>query len=182
MNKVIFLDRDGTIVLPGDHIHKIEELKLIPYVIKGLKKLQDKGYKFIIITNQAGIAKRLYKEEDYFIFRNEMNRRLKEKGILITAEYFCPHHKEGFGEYKKECKCRKPRIGMLEKAAKEFNLNLNKCWLIGDNYSDILAGKNAGCKTIHILTGEQKKNSNNANFIANNLIEAADYIINNKNT
>lgn len=183
MNKAIFLDRDGTINEDNiSYIHKIEDLKFIPKSIDGLKLLQKAEYKLIIITNQAGIGRGKYTEKDYFAFRDEMHERLKEQGILITAEYFCPHNLEkGIEKYKINCNCRKPKIGMLEQASRDFNLNLNECWMIGDKESDILAGKNAGCKTIHVLTGEEKNLINYADFIAQNLIEAASYILNNNN-
>jgi len=182
MDKLIFLDRDGTIIEDSGHIYKVEKLKFIPRSLVGLKKLQDRGYKFLIVTNQAGIAKGLYLEKDYFIFKKEMHKRLEEQGITITAEYFCPHNPD------EHCNCRKPNPGMLEKAAKDFNLDLEKCWMIGDKSSDILAGKNAGCKTIHVLTGECKTPVSYADFVARDLIEAGDYILNvstiqiNKNT
>ncbi len=176
MDKIIFLDRDGTIIEDSGHIYRLEELRFIPQSIEGLEKLQDVGHNFIILTNQAGIAKGLYHEQDYLIFREEMHKRLRENGIIITAEYFCPHHKDGIGKYKIDCNCRKPKTGMLEQAAKDFHLNLRECWMIGDKDSDILAGKNAGCKTIHVLTGENKTHLDYANFVAKDLVEAADYI------
>ncbi len=176
-DKAIFLDRDGTIIEDSGYVYRIEELKFIQYVTEGLKKLQDTNYKLIIITNQSGIARGLYSEKDYFLFRDEINKKLKEQGILITSEYFCPHHKEGIGKYRIDCNCRKPKTGMLEQAAKDFNLNLKDCWMIGDKSKDILAGMNAGCRTIHILTGKESNPITYADFIAKNLSEAADYII-----
>ena len=107
-----------------------------------------------------------------------MHGKLKERGILIFAEYFCPHHPErGVGKYLSNCNCRKPKTGMFETAAKEFNLDLNDCWMIGDKLSDIEAGKNAGCKTIHVLTGVEKNPIKSADFVAKNLIDAANFII-----
>ena len=157
MNKAIFLDRDGTINFDTGYINKVEDLEFIDYAILGLERMQSLGYQLIIVTNQAGIAKGKFTEEDYFAFRNEMHRRLKEKRVIISAEYFCPHHIEGTIEkYKIDCDCRKPKTGMLERAAKEKNLDLKKCWVIGDTSSDILAGKNAGCRTIQVLTGNQR--------------------------
>lgn len=174
-NKAIFLDRDGTINVDKGYTHKIEDLKFIPSFIEGLRKLAKSGYKFIILTNQSGIGRGYYKEEDYFAFRDEMHKRLKEQGILITAEYFCPHLSEN------NCNCRKPKSGMLEQAAKDFNLDLKQCWAIGDSSRDIQAGKNVGCKTVQVMTGEEKTPTLSADFVARNMIEAADYILNNKN-
>ena len=152
MKKVVFLDRDGTLNFDNGHTHKISDFKLIDGVNEALKNLQDNGYKLIIVTNQAGIGRGLFSEEDYLKFRNYMHGKLKERGILIFAEYFCPHHPErGVGKYLSNCNCRKPKTGMFETAAKEFNLDLNDCWMIGDKLSDIEAGKNAGCKQFMFL-------------------------------
>ena len=115
MNKAIFLDRDGVINEDTGYTHKVEDLEFVNWAIQGLERMQSLGYKLIIVTNQAGIAKGKFTEEDYFAFRNEMHRRLKEKRVIITAEYFCPHHIGGTIEkYKIDCDCRKPKPGMLE--------------------------------------------------------------------
>lgn len=177
MNKAIFLDRDGTINEDVRHTYKIEDLKFIEGANEGLKLMQNAGYKLIIITNQAGIAKGKYQEEDYIFFREKMHKKLRENGTSIDAEYFCPHHPQGaIKKYSIDCNCRKPKIGMLEQAAKDFNLNLNQCWMIGDALSDVKAGKNAGCKTIQVLTGKEIICSPEADFIVKNLLEAANYI------
>jgi D,D-heptose 1,7-bisphosphate phosphatase len=177
-NKAIFLDRDGTIIMPGDHLYEIEKMKFALMVIEGLQAMKKIGYKLIVATNQAGIAKGIFSEKDYFAFRSELHQRLGKKGIIIDAEYFCPHHKDGtVKKYSIDCNCRKPKTGMLEKAAKDFNLDLSKCWMIGDNESDILAGKNAGCRTIQVLTGEAKIPSSYADFAAKNLLEANSCIV-----
>ncbi len=172
--KVVFLDRDGTINEDKGHTHKIEDLKFISKTLEALKKLQEAGYKLIIITNRDGIAKGIYTKEDYFIFRTEMHKQLKNEGIIIDAEYFCPHHSND------NCNCRKPKIGMFEQAARDFDFDFKDCWMIGDKDVDILAGQNAGCKTVHVLTGQHGPVSY-ANFIARDLNEAADYIITDKN-
>jgi D,D-heptose 1,7-bisphosphate phosphatase len=177
MNKAIFLDRDGTITEDKDYTYKIEDLEFIDSAILGLERMQNMRYKLIIVTNQAGIAKGKFTEEDYFAFRNEMHRRLKENKIIINAEYFCPHHPKGkIEKYKINCNCRKPKSGMLEQAAKDFNLDLKKCFMIGDAPSDILAGKNAGCRTIQVMTGKEKIESNDANFLAYDLFHASYFI------
>jgi D,D-heptose 1,7-bisphosphate phosphatase len=177
-NKAIFLDRDGTINSDKGYTYKIEDLQFIKGVIEGLKKLQNKGYKLIIASNQSGIARGYYTEEDYFVFRSELHRKLKEQGILIDAEYFCPHHPEkGTGKYRVDCNYRKPKIGMLEQAAKDFNLNLRECWVIGDKFADIETGKNAECRTIYVLTGEEKNPIEYADFVAKDMVEAANYIL-----
>lgn len=172
-NKAVFLDRDGTINVDKDYVYKLEDLEILPNVIEGLKKLQ-KEYKLIIVTNQSGIARGYYTESDYINFRNELLKRLNKRGIFLSGDYRCPHIKED------NCNCRKPKTGMLEEAARNFNLDLRECWMIGDSLSDIQAGKNAGCRTIHVLTGEHEPVSY-ADFVAIDMMGAADYILNNKN-
>lgn len=182
MNKVIFLDRDGTIIQDKGYMHRIEDLEFLPFSVNGLKRLQNQGYALIIVTNQSGIGRGFCNELDYFNFRDFLHSELKRQGVLITAEYFCPHHPHGgIGKYKANCDCRKPKPGMLETAAKDFNLDLKECWMIGDKSSDIGAGKNAGCKTIHVLTGREKKPAPFPDFTVVNLVEAAKCILNHKN-
>ncbi len=180
MNKAIFLDRDGVIVKDKNYTFKIKDLEFVQNSIKGLKKLNQENYKLIIITNQSGIGRGFYAEKDYFKFRFELYKRLRNKGITISAEYFCPHHPEkALRKYKRDCNCRKPKSGMLEKAAKDFNLNLEKCWFIGDRMTDIKCGKKVDCKTIHVLTGYEKKGLLEADYVAKNLVESANIIIKN---
>ena len=180
MNKAIFLDRDGTIIEDKRNNSWKGGITFIPRALEGMKKLQMQGYKLIIVTNQSGIGKGYYTEGDYFDLREELHKRLLRNEIFISAEYFCPHHKEGIGRYRQNCNCRKPQTGMLETAANDFSLSLKDCWMIGDKDLDIIAGKNAGCRTIHVATGEHK-NIDYADFTARNLIEAADYILGNNN-
>ena len=109
-----------------------------------------------------------------------MIERFKSYKVKIDNVYFCPHHPEGVvKKYKKACRCRKPNVGMLKKAEIDFNLDLKKCWLIGDKLSDILAGKKVGCKTILVLTGQDSDNKKafvEADFCAKNLTEAVEII------
>jgi histidinol-phosphate phosphatase family protein len=170
-NKAIFLDRDGTINVDKNYIYKAEDLEIIPHVVEGLKLLKQAGYKLIIVTNQSGIGRGYYTAEDYINFRNELLKRLNKRGVFLSGDYRCPHIEED------NCNCRKPKTGMLEEAARDFNLDLKECWMIGDSLSDIQAGKNAGCRTIHVLTGEHEPISY-ADFVAINMIEAANYILN----
>ncbi len=172
MEKAIILDRDGVINKDTRYTHKIEDFELLDGVVEGLKKLQKQGYKLVIITNQAGIGRGHYTEEDFYNFNNYLIKKLKEKGIRIEKTYFCPHLPE------ENCDCRKPNPGMIKKAEKDFDLDLSKCWLIGDKLSDIKAGENAGCKSLLIdseyVKGEKRKKFENLN-------SAADYIIKKSN-
>jgi D,D-heptose 1,7-bisphosphate phosphatase len=185
MNKAIFLDRDGTIIKDKNYAYKKEDIKFLPKSIEGLKLLQDNNYNLIIVTNQSGIARGFFSETDYFNFRDELHHKLELKGVNIDAEYFCPHHfEEGRGKYRINCTCRKPNPGMILEAKKDFNLNLDYCWMIGDRESDIIAGWRANCKSIFISSKLEEKIFHNPifpNFFAKDLLEAAIYITQNKN-
>ncbi|MEG0729906.1 MAG: HAD family hydrolase [Cetobacterium sp.] len=114
MKKTIFLDRDGTINVEKNYLHKIEDFEFENRAIEALKILSDLGYQLIVVTNQSGIARGYYGEEDLEKLNNYMMEELKKNGVEITACYFCPHHLEkGVGRYKVECECRKPNPGML---------------------------------------------------------------------
>lgn len=166
MNKYIFLDRDGVLNVDKRYVHKIEDLEILPGVIEGLKGLSDLGYKFIVVTNQAGIARGYYGEEHARLFNEELARRLEEHGIEIEKFYLCPHHPEFTGD----CECRKPKPTLALQAASEFGFEIKDSIFIGDKDSDIEFGKNCGGRTI-LVTNGQYQNEMVADFQVNNLEE-----------
>lgn len=148
MNKAVFLDRDGTIIEDVGHINSYDKIKFLPRVSKAVALLNKSGFKVIVVSNQAGVAKGYTTERKV----KEINRIIKETlakcGAVIDKIYYCPHHKDGIVEkYKKDCSCRKPNTGMIEQATKEFDIDLKKSFMIGDKACDIEAGYKAGCKT-----------------------------------
>jgi len=151
MNKAVFLDRDGVINVDKNYVYKIEDLEFIPGSVVALKKLKQKGYLLIIITSQSGIGRGYYTEKDYLKFRKEFHERLTKLGVKIEEEYYCPHSP------KDECKCRKPNTELIEKAIKKYDVDISKSYFVGDKTSDVLAGKNAGLKTILVKTGKGGK-------------------------
>lgn len=173
MTKAVFIDRDGVIVEDTGFVHKIEDFKLVPNSIEGLKLL--KGYKLFIVTNQSGIGRSIYKDQDFMNFNNHLLNELKKHDIKIEKTYYCPHKPED------NCECRKPKIKFLKGAEKEFKINLVKSFVIGDKKSDTETGKNAGCKTIHVLTGYGTKHKDEVNpdYIARDLVDAAQWILKN---
>ena len=172
MSKYIFLDRDGTIIEDKGYVHKIDDLKFLPGAVSGLKKLQKLGYKFIIISNQAGIARGLYSLKDAETFNHELTARLAKSGVKIEKIYICPHHPE----FTEKCSCRKPEPGLAKLAAKEFGINLKKSVFIGDKDSDVELGKN--CKGAAILIKNNKyPNSTPPNFTVADLEEAAKILV-----
>lgn len=158
MRKIIFLDRDGTINVEKSYLHKWEDFEFEKNAIEGLKELKNLGYEFIVVTNQSGIGRGYYTEEDLVTLNNQMTKKLKEFGIEILECFYCPHHPEkGIGKYKVDCNCRKPNPGMLLEGIKKYNVDIDNSFMIGDKKGDLEAGKKAGLKSILVLTGYGKK-------------------------
>ncbi len=152
MQKVIFLDKDGTLVDNSGYPDIIPaDVLLRNDILDGLRYLQEKGYLLIIVSNQSWIAKkRLTKEEVEYFFQSVCSQLAKEK-IKITAYYYCPHQSLD------KCGCKKPEIGLLEKAKQEHSVDFSASYIIGDMEDDILVGKRADVKTILVKTGSAKK-------------------------
>lgn len=173
MKKAIFLDRDGTINVEKDYIYKSEDLVFEEGTIEALKTFKNLGYILIVISNQSGIARGYFTEEDLNIFNNNMNEILKRNGIEIIEFYCCPHHPDGIGEYKKVCECRKPNNKMIEDAIKKYNIAREKSYMIGDKTSDIGAGLKSNLKTVLVKTGyglkDMEKIDKNETLVCENL-------------
>ena len=173
MKKAIFLDRDGTINVEKDYIYKSEDLVFEEGSIEALKTFKNLGYILIVVSNQSGIARGYFTEEDLNIFNNNMNEILKKNGVEITEFYCCPHHPDGIGEYKKVCECRKPNNKMIEDAIKKYNIDREKSYMIGDKTSDIGAGLKSNLKTVLVKTGyglkDMEKVDKNETLIYENL-------------
>ena len=173
MKKAIFLDRDGTINVEKDYIYKSEDLVFEEGTIEALKTFKNLGYILIVISNQSGIARGYFTEEDLNIFNNNMNEILKKNGVEIAEFYCCPHHSDGIGEYKKVCECRKPNNKMIEDAIKKYNIAREKSYMIGDKTSDIGAGLKSNLKTVLVKTGyglkDMEKIDKNETLVCENL-------------
>ncbi len=180
-NKAVFLDRDGVVNEDRGYTYKIEDFALIPNTVRGLKLLQKAGFKTIIITNQSGIARGIYPLVAMQSFNKHLQRELMKRGVKIDAIYFCPHFPEAkIKKYRKVCNCRKPRPGMVLQAQKDFNLNLKKSFIIGDQTSDIALGKKLKIPTFLVLTGQKGKDGKfkvKPDYQAKNLFLAAKKII-----
>lgn len=150
--KAIFLDRDGTINKYVGFLTNINDFELLPHVGDSIKEFHKLGYLVIVATNQPVVARGEITDKELDEIHRKMETLLGERGTYIDALYYCPHHPDkGYigeiRELKVECECRKPKPGMLLKAAEDFNIDLSNSWMVGDNESDILAGKRAGCHT-----------------------------------
>ena len=158
--KAVFLDRDGTINRLAGFLKRPEEFELIDGVAEAIKKINESGFLAIVVTNQPVIARGEVTEDELEAIHNKMETLLGNAGAYIDGIYYCPHHPhKGFAgeiaELKGECECRKPKPGMLIKAARDFNLDLGKSWMVGDSEIDMQAGKLAGCKTALIGNGAE---------------------------
>ena len=156
--KAIFLDRDGTINKYVGFLHNIDDFELIDGTAEAIRKINKSGYLAIIVTNQPVVARGEITVEELENIHRKMETLLGINGAYVDAIYYCPHHphkgyKGEIPELKINCNCRKPKPGMLLKAARDFNIDLSKSWMIGDSENDIKAGIAAGCKTVLIGNG-----------------------------
>ena len=178
--RAIFIDRDGTINKHIGFLRNPSEFELLPGVSDAIKRINSSGYLAIVITNQPVIARGEVTREELQIIHNKMETLLGEHGAYLDAIYYCPHHPDkGFEgevpELKFECECRKPKPGLILKAAKDFNIDLSKSWMIGDGSNDVGAGKNAGCKTA--LIDESGSQDYGQDVIVNSLIDFTETIL-----
>ena len=148
-NKAIFLDRDGVINKEVNYLSKSEDFEFIRGSIKALKILKQLDFLLIIITNQAGIARGYFSEEDLKKIHAKMIHILRTYNIILDDIFYCPHHPD----FTKTCECRKPKPGMIMKARDKHQIDLSKSYMVGDTLNDIKTGINAKCKAILVLTG-----------------------------
>lgn len=183
MNKAVFLDRDGTIIEDVGYMNSPEQIQFIPGSIEAIKKLKEAGYKVVVITNQAGIARGLITEDMLQTIDKVLHKWILNGGTHLDGIYYCPHHPEhGVYPYKQVCECRKPHPGLIRKAQKDLNIDLSQSFMIGDKATDVEAGKRAGTKTIFVMTGrgknEKEKIVEKPDHIAENLNQAVNWILN----
>lgn len=169
--RAVFLDRDGTINRYVGFLRDIDQFELLPGVAVAIKKINSSGYLAIVVTNQPVISRGEVTVEELQLIHNKMETLLGREGAYLDAIYFCPHHPhKGYAgeipELKIDCDCRKPKPGMLIKAAEDFNIDLASSWMIGDGENDIKAGKAAGCKTALIGAEEYGQNITVASLLA----------------
>lgn len=184
----VFLDRDGTINVEVGYLNHEDLFELYPNAMDAMRLLCMHGFLLIIITNQAGIAKGFM--DEYFVnwIHEKLIKNCAIEGVTITSIYVCPHDKDSSIEkYRVNCDCRKPKPGMILKAAQEWNIDLEKSFFIGDKYTDILTGINANVKSILVKTGygaglvkyRYDSLEDKPSFIAMDLLDAAMWILKN---
>ncbi|MCR5176516.1 MAG: HAD family hydrolase [Anaerovibrio sp.] len=154
MNKAIFFDRDGTLNVEVNYLHKKEEFIWTDGAVEAIKYCNDNGYLAIVVTNQSGVARGYYPESAIMELYSWMNSQLAEAGAHLDGIYYCPHYPQGIiPKYAVECDCRKPKPGMLIQAAREQNIDLAASYLIGDGARDVECAKAAGVYGIRYTGG-----------------------------
>jgi D-glycero-D-manno-heptose 1,7-bisphosphate phosphatase len=189
-NRAVFLDRDGVIneLVYHQDTGIIDtpfteaQLKLLPKAAQGLALINKLGFKAVLVSNQPGIAKGYYDLKTFEKVEKKLHKELKKKKAFLDASYYCFHHPKGDGKYKRNCRCRKPKPGLLLEAAVDLDLDLKNSFMIGDSITDVQAGQEAGCKTF--LLGNHKcdlcrflsEKRVKPDFIVPNLLEAVKII------
>jgi len=185
--KAVFLDRDNTLMQDPGYLSDPEGVRLLPGVELAVKSLAKAGFKLVVVTNQSGVARGLLTEETLEKVHAELRRQLAEQNAHLDAIYYCPYHPEGVVEqYAVESDLRKPKPGMLRRAADEMDIDVEASWMVGDSSCDIEAGQRAGCRTIRVRrpgepgkAGKAVKDDEDAqaDFTVRNLVDAARVIL-----
>jgi D-glycero-D-manno-heptose 1,7-bisphosphate phosphatase len=181
----VFFDRDGTLIREANYLADPERVVLLPGAAEGLKRLAAAGYWAVVVSNQSGVARGYFSEVDILKVNMRMRELLAEQGAQLDGIYYCPHHTEGKNEaYVKDCDCRKPRPGLVHKAQRDLDIDLARSWVVGDKASDIELAKQAGLRSILVLSGygeaareEADSTGQTPDFIAADLLEAAGHIL-----
>jgi D-glycero-D-manno-heptose 1,7-bisphosphate phosphatase len=183
--RAIFIDRDGTLNEEVGYVCDPAQFRLHDFAAEAVRMINESGWMAIVITNQSGIAQGLLTEESLANIHRRMTEELAEAGARVDAIYYCPHHPEiGEPPYRNACECRKPRPGMLQRAAEEFGLNLPACVVIGDRYRDLRTAQAVGARSVLVLTGygreelEQAAEPQPQDHVAANLLDAVRWVLN----
>lgn len=180
--KAVFLDRDGTINIEKHYLYRTEDFEFIEGVPEAIALLRQRGYLAIVVTNQAGVARGMYTERQVDELHRYINGELRKRDTQIDGFYYCPHHPTaGIGKYRVKCNCRKPETGLLERACRDFGIEKDGSWVVGDKSGDIESGKRFGLKTILVRTGYgrtlEEEGYREADYIADDLYQAVKTII-----
>jgi len=155
VNKAIFLDRDGTLNVDHGYVHRIDDFQFIEGSIEALQELKAMGYLLVLVTNQSGIARGYFSEQQFLTLTEWMDWSLADRGVDLDGIYYCPHHPDGKGEFKQDCDCRKPKAGMLLQAIKELKIDPVQSFMVGDKLEDLQAAAAAKVRSkILVKTGK----------------------------
>jgi D-glycero-D-manno-heptose 1,7-bisphosphate phosphatase len=182
--RAVFLDRDGTLIEEVGYLDRFERLSLFPWSVDAVRLLNQAGYKVVVITNQAGVARGMFAESFVTETHNYLAARMTAGRARIDRFYYCPHHPDGSIEaYRQSCDCRKPLPGMIRAAARDLDIDLAASFTIGDRWPDLQAGRAAGTRTVLVRTGYGRSEEGrppegvSADAVADNLIAAVSWIL-----
>jgi D-glycero-D-manno-heptose 1,7-bisphosphate phosphatase len=184
--RAVFIDRDGTISEEVGYVNHVSRYRVFPFAAEAVRALNGAGWLAVLVTNQAGVARGYFKEEMVGAVHGVLAAELERGGARLDAVYYCPHHPSvGEPPYRLDCDCRKPRPGLIRRAAAELELDLARCWMVGDRHSDTELARNAGVRSAFVLTGygrgelEHQSHAwrHQPDLIAENLLEAVRKII-----
>jgi len=184
--RAVFIDRDGTISEEVGYINHASRFSLFPYAAPAIRHLNENGWLAIVITNQAGVARGYFSEDMIRTVHERMTNELERDGAKLDAVYYCAHHPSvGESPYRFDCDCRKPKPGLITRAAGDFAIDLAGSWMAGDRYSDVELARNAGVKSAFVLSGygrgewEHQRASwtEQPDLVAENLLEAVRLIV-----
>lgn len=174
MSKLVLIDRDGTIIIGQHYLSSPDQIELLPNAAAGIALLRSLGFRVVVVTNQSAIGRDIISIEALGEIHRRLRQVLRRESTEVDAIYFCPHLPDD------GCKCRKPSIGMAERAALEHNISLSECFVIGDNVCDIELGKNISATTILVRTGYGKKvekeKETQPDYVVDTLFDAAHLI------
>lgn len=186
MNRAVFIDRDGTLSDEVGYINHPSRFRLLPYAADAIKHLNENGWLAIVTTNQAGVARGYFSEDMIATVHEAMTKDLERDGARLDAIYYCAHHPSvGEPPYRFDCDCRKPKPGLISRAARDFEIDLNGSWMVGDRYSDVELARNAAVKSAFVLSGygrgewehQRATWTQQPDLVAENLLEAVRLIV-----
>ena len=184
--RAVFIDRDGTLSEEVGYINHPTRFRLFPYSAAAIRHLNESGWLAIVTTNQAGVARGYFSEDMIATVHAGMTRDLETSGASLDAIYYCSHHPSvGEPPYRLDCECRKPKPGLITRAAAEFAIDLSESWMVGDRYSDIEVARNAGVHSAFVLSGygrgewENQRSTwkHQPDLVAENLLQAVEAIV-----
>lgn len=181
--RAVFLDRDGTLNVDREYVGKPQDVELVPNAAEGAQMLAGAGYVLVVVSNQSGIARGYFTEQDAAAVDERLVELLAARGVTIAASYRCPHLADApLPEFAIKCDCRKPAPGLILKAAADLSLDTNASWAIGDRARDVAAGAAAGCRTIAVDPVPARREpedfgSSQPDYRARDLVDAARHVI-----
>jgi D-glycero-D-manno-heptose 1,7-bisphosphate phosphatase len=185
--RAVFMDRDGTISEEVGYVNHPSRYRVFPYSARAVRLLNEAGWLAILVTNQAGVARGYFTEEMIGAVHDRLRQELEREGAHLDAIYYCAHHPSvGEPPYRIDCDCRKPKPGLIERAARDFEIDLEESWMIGDRYSDIELARNAHVRAAFVLSGygrgewefQRAAWEHEPDLVAEDLLEAVREIVN----